>query len=143
VAVSAAAGAAGCGAVQLLRRAGATVVAITSEANHAWLAGKGAIPIAYGPDLRRDVETFHLDAFIDLHGPHYLDLAIELGVPPSRINTIISFAKAASFVARTDGSMAGTGRIMVCAGREVLSPTERTNPAPSKRWPTGCAPAPT
>jgi len=122
---------------------GATVVAIASEANHAWLAGKGAIPIAYSPDLRRDVETFHLDAFIDLHGPHHLDLAIELGVPPSRINTIISLARATSFGARIGGIMADTGRIMVGAGREVLSPTERTNPAPSKRWPTGCTPAPT
>ncbi|WP_328502700.1 hypothetical protein OG828_28335 [Streptomyces sp. NBC_00457] len=64
---------------------------------------------------------------IDLHGPHHLDLAIELGVPPSRINTISSFAKATSIGAPTDGSMAGTSR-------EVLSPTKRTNPTPSKRW---------
>ena len=45
-------------------------MAIASEAAHAWLAGKSAIPVAYGPDLRRDLEACHIDAFIDLHGPH-------------------------------------------------------------------------
>lgn len=110
VAVSAAAGGVGSIAVQLLRRAGATVVAIASPANHAWLADHGAIPIAYGPDLRSALAEHRMDAFIDLHGPEYLDLAVELGVPASRINTIISFAKAAQIGARTEGSMAGTSR---------------------------------
>ena len=51
-----------------------------------------------------------IDAFIDLYGPAYLDLAVDLGVRPSRINTIISFDKAAQIGARTEGSMAGTSR---------------------------------
>ncbi len=88
--------------------------AIASKQNHDWLASKGAIPIAYGPDLRDELRAYQLDAFIDLHGPDYLDLAVELGVAPSRINTIISFAKAAQIGARTEGSTEGTSR-------EVLS----------------------
>ena len=108
VAVSAAAGGVGGIAVQLLRRKGATVLAIASPANHAWLAGHGAIPIAYGPDLRSELAAYQIDAFVDLRGPEYLDLAVDLGVAPSRINTIISFAKAAQIGARTEGSMAGT-----------------------------------
>ncbi|WP_405883756.1 NADP-dependent oxidoreductase [Streptomyces sp. NBC_01384] len=110
VAVSAAAGGVGSIAVQLLRRSGVTVLAIASKTNHAWLAGKGAIPIAYGSGLRRELEAFRIDAFIDLRGPAYLDLAVQLGIPPSRINTIISFDEAAEIGARTDGSVAGTSR---------------------------------
>jgi NADPH:quinone reductase len=110
VAVSAAAGGVGSIAVQLLRRTGATVLAIASEANHPWLASKGAIPVSYGPDLRRELEKYRIDAFVDLYGPEYVDLAVELGVPPSRIDTIISNEKAAEIGARTEGSMAGTSR---------------------------------
>jgi NADPH:quinone reductase len=108
VAVSAAAGGVGGIAVQLLRLRGATVIAIASKANHAWLAAKGAIPVAYGPDLSRDLKAYDIDAFIDLFGPPYVDLAVELGVPPPRINTVIAFDEAAEIGARTDGSMAGT-----------------------------------
>jgi NADPH:quinone reductase len=110
VAVSAAAGGVGAIAVQLLRRKGATVLAIASPRNHPWLAGKGAIPIGYGPGLRGELEGRGISAFIDLRGPEYLDLAVELGIPPHRINTIIAFAKAAQIGARTQGSMAGTSQ---------------------------------
>jgi NADPH2:quinone reductase len=111
VAVSAAAGGVGSLVVQLLRLTGASVLAIASPANHAWLAGHGATPVAYGPDLRRDLAAAApsgIDAFIDLFGPEYVDLAVELGVRPERINTIASFAKAAEIRAKTEGSMAGT-----------------------------------
>jgi NADPH:quinone reductase len=111
VAVSAAAGGVGSLVVQLLRLTGASVLAIASPANHAWLAGHGATPVAYGPDLRRDLAAAapsEIDAFIDLFGPEYVDLAVELGVRPERINTIASFAKAAEIGAKTEGSMAGT-----------------------------------
>jgi NADPH2:quinone reductase len=111
VAVSAAAGGVGSLVVQLLRLTGASVLAIASPANHAWLAGHGATPVAYGPDLRRDLAAAApsgIDAFIDLFGPEYVDLAVELGVRPERINTIASFAKAAEIGAKTEGSMAGT-----------------------------------
>jgi NADPH:quinone reductase-like Zn-dependent oxidoreductase len=48
VVVSAAAGGVGSISVQLARLAGATVIGLASEAHHAWLAGRGVIPVAYG-----------------------------------------------------------------------------------------------
>jgi NADPH:quinone reductase-like Zn-dependent oxidoreductase len=110
VAVSAAAGGVGSLVVQLLGLRGASVVAIASKANHVWLKGKGTTPVAYGPDLRRDLEAAAsggIDAFIDLFGPEYVQLAIDLGVAPERIDTITS-ATAGELGVKTEGSMAGT-----------------------------------
>jgi NADPH:quinone reductase-like Zn-dependent oxidoreductase len=108
VAVSAAAGGVGSLAVQLLRLKGASVLAIASKDNHAWLAGKGVIPVAYGPELRRDLEAAApggVDAFIDLFGPEYVQLAIDLGVSPERIDTI---TMAGDVGVKTEGSAAAT-----------------------------------
>lgn len=107
VAVSAAAGGVGSLVVQLLRLRGVKVLAIASEANHAWLESKGATAIAYGPDLKRDLEAAApsgIDAFIDLFGPEYVQLALDLGVAPGRIETIIAFEKAAEVGALSMGS---------------------------------------
>ena len=111
VAVSAAAGGVGSVTVQLLRTRGATVLAIASEPNHAWLAEHGAIPIAYGDgliDRLRAAAPSGIDAFIDLFGPEYVQLAVDLGIAPDRIDTIISYAKAAEVGAKTEGSSDGT-----------------------------------
>ncbi len=35
-----------------------------------------------------------IDAFIDLFGPEYIDLALELDVPAEKIETIIAFERA-------------------------------------------------
>jgi NADPH:quinone reductase-like Zn-dependent oxidoreductase len=107
VAVSAAAGGVGTLVVQLLLLRGATVLAIASESNHQWLEAKGAIPVAYGENLKADLQAAaptKIDAFIDLFGPEYIDLALDLGVAPERIETIISFARAAEVGAQTKGS---------------------------------------
>jgi NADPH:quinone reductase len=107
VAVSAAAGGVGTLVVQLLLLRGATVLAIASESNHEWLKAKGAIPVAYGPDLKDRLESAvpaRITAFIDLYGPEYVDLALELGVAPERIETIISFARAGEVGAQSKGS---------------------------------------
>ncbi len=45
-----------------------------------------------------------VDAFIDLYGPEYVELAIELEVPPAKIDTIISWEKASEVGAKTEGS---------------------------------------
>jgi NADPH:quinone reductase len=107
IAVSAAAGGVGTVVVQLLRRAGATVLGIASDANHDWLRAHGVVPIAYGgglADRLRAAAPNGIDAFIDLFGPEYLELAIELGVAPQRINTIISRDKAAELGTKLEGS---------------------------------------
>ena len=52
----------------------------------------------------REAAPDGIDAFIDLFGPDYVQLAVDLGVAPERIDTIISFEKAAEVGAKTEGS---------------------------------------
>jgi NADPH2:quinone reductase len=107
VAVSAAAGGVGSLVVQLLAQRGVRVLGIASSANAAWLRAHGIEPVEYGDGLAdrlRQAAPDGVDAFIDLFGPQYVQLAVDLGVPPERINTIISFAKAAEVGAKTEGS---------------------------------------
>ena len=95
VLVSGAAGGVGSVAVQLASRKGATVIGLASERNHAWLASRGIIPVAYGDGQEeriRDAAVGPIGAFIDTYGDGYVELAIELGVDTQRINTIADFA---------------------------------------------------
>lgn len=110
VAVSAAAGGVGSLVVQLLVLRQARVLGIAGEGNAEWLQSHGVIPIAYGRDFQRLAERLReaapsgIDAFIDLFGPDYVQLAVDLGVAPQRIDTIISFQKAGEVGAKTEGS---------------------------------------
>jgi NADPH:quinone reductase-like Zn-dependent oxidoreductase len=95
VVVSAAAGGVGVFAVQLARETDATVIGLAGEANHAWLMEHGVIAVAHGDgvaDRIRAASGGRVDAFIDLFGDGYVELALELGVPKERINTVIDFA---------------------------------------------------
>jgi NADPH:quinone reductase-like Zn-dependent oxidoreductase len=111
VAVSGAAGGVGTLVVQLARRAGATVVALASEGHHDWLREHGAIPVTYGDGVAeriREAAGGPVDAFIDLYGSGYVELALELGVAPERIDTIADFdAPQRHPGVKTDGNMAG------------------------------------
>jgi NADPH:quinone reductase-like Zn-dependent oxidoreductase len=94
VAVSAAAGGVGSLAVQLAKRAGASVVGIAGDDNFDWLRERGVMPVAHGAGLDerlRAAAGAELDAFVDTFGGGYVDLAIALGVAPERINTIINY----------------------------------------------------
>jgi NADPH:quinone reductase len=107
VAVSAAAGGVGSIAVQLLALRGVRVLGIASSGNAEWLRAHGVEPVEYGDGLAnrlRQAAPDGVDAFVDLFGPEYVQLAIDLGVPRERVNTIISFAKAAELGAKTEGS---------------------------------------
>ncbi|MCU1526252.1 MAG: NADPH:quinone reductase [Frondihabitans sp.] len=107
VAVSAAAGGVGSVVVQLLRHRGSNVLGIASASNAEWLTAHGVTPIAYGDGLEdrlRAAAPDGVDAFIDLFGPDYLDLAVALGVPVDRIETIISFARAQELGTKAEGS---------------------------------------
>lgn len=111
VVVSGAAGGVGSLTVQLARNAGATVIGIASESNAAWLRSVGVIPVAYGDDLEerlRKAVPSGIDAFIDTYGSGYVDLAVSLGVDPSRINTVIDYAAAAKAGAKAEASMAAS-----------------------------------
>ncbi|HZU85180.1 MAG TPA: NADP-dependent oxidoreductase [Polyangiaceae bacterium] len=106
VAVSAAAGGVGSIAVQLARRAGATVLGIASAANHDWLASHGVEPVAYGEGMADRLRQAGVTAFIDTHGGGYVKLAIDLGVPRERVNTVIDFAAARQYGVKSEGSQA-------------------------------------
>ena len=107
VVVSAPAGGVGTITVQLLKVKGASVVGLASEDHHDWLRAKGVTPVTYGEGaLQRILEATPdgIDAFIDLYGPDYIDLAVQLGVPPEKIETIISWEAAEQIGAKTEGS---------------------------------------
>jgi len=109
VAVSGAAGGVGSIAVQLARRAGATVIGLASEANHGWLAGHGVIPVAYGDGVGGRIRQAadRVDAFIDTFGGDYVQLALELGVEPARVDTIVSFDAVQRYGVKAEGNTAG------------------------------------
>ncbi len=117
VAVSAAAGGVGSIVVQLLGLRGVRVLAIASLANAEWLAGHGAITVPYGDGLAGRLAAAApngIDAFIDLFGPEYVELAVELGVAHERIETIAAFELAAQLGAKSEGSTsASTPEVLV------------------------------
>jgi NADPH2:quinone reductase len=107
VAVAAAAGGVGTVVVQLLALRGSHVLGIASQTNADWLRAHGAVPVSYGDGLSerlRAAAAGGIDAFIDLFGPEYLDVAVDLGVPRDRIETIASFEKAEELGVKSEGS---------------------------------------
>jgi NADPH:quinone reductase-like Zn-dependent oxidoreductase len=110
VAISGAAGGVGTIAVQLAARTGATVIGLASEPHHDWLRAHGAIPVVYGAGVGDRIMAAgdgRLDAFIDTYGSGYVQLAVDLGIPPERIDTIADWEAAGRVGAKTDGNMAG------------------------------------
>jgi NADPH:quinone reductase-like Zn-dependent oxidoreductase len=137
VVVSAAAGGVGSVAVQLARRTGATVIGLASERNHQWLRCHDIVPVRYGDgQAERIREAAHgkIDAFIDTFGGGYVDLAIELGVAPSRINTIIDFDAVQRLGVHREGTHAiGSASLLaelaaLVADRSLEIPIARTYP---------------
>ncbi len=117
VVVSGAAGGVGSIAVQLARNAGATVIGLASEPNHKWLESHGVVPVAYGDgaaDRIRAASGGKVDAFGDTQGGGYVELALELGVAPERIDTIADYSAPAKYGVKADGNAVG-------ASAEVLA----------------------
>jgi NADPH:quinone reductase-like Zn-dependent oxidoreductase len=97
VVVSAAAGGVGSVTAQLARRTGARVIGLAGEANHDWLRDHDIVPVTYGEGQAERIRAAadgSVDAFIDTFGGGYVELALELGVAPERINTIADFEAA-------------------------------------------------
>lgn len=117
VVVSGAAGGVGSLAVQLAADAGAKVLGLASEHHHAWLADHAVLPVTYGDgvtDRLKGASGGRIDAFIDTYGGGYVELAIDLGVAPGRIDTIIDRAAAETYATKADGNAAA-------ASAEVLA----------------------
>jgi NADPH:quinone reductase-like Zn-dependent oxidoreductase len=110
VVVSGAAGGVGVITVQLARRAGATVIGLASERHHEWLRAHGVVPVVYGDgvaDRIRQAAPGGVDAFLDMVGGGYVELALELGVSPERINTIADFAAIEKHGVKSEGNAFG------------------------------------
>jgi NADPH:quinone reductase-like Zn-dependent oxidoreductase len=103
-------------AVQLARRAGATVIGLASPANHDWLRRHGVVPVTYGDGVADRIRQAagKVDAFIDTVGGGYVQIALDLGVEPSRIDTIANYEAIGKYGVRGDGNAVG-------ASAEVLA----------------------
>jgi NADPH:quinone reductase-like Zn-dependent oxidoreductase len=136
VVVSAAAGGVGSFAAQLARRTGAKVIGLAGEANHDWLRSHDIVPVAYGEGQEERIRAScsgHVDALIDTFGGGYVDLALGLGVPLERINTIADFEAVerlgVSAKGTAEGSLEAFAEILaLIADGEIEAPIARTYP---------------
>jgi len=107
VVVSAAAGGVGSIAAQLAKLKGAKVIGLAGEDNQQWLIDHGIIGVVYGDGQAERIKTAannKIDAFIDTFGQGYVDLALQLGIPADRINTIIDFEAVQKHHIKAEGS---------------------------------------
>jgi NADPH:quinone reductase-like Zn-dependent oxidoreductase len=124
IVISGAAGGVGTIAVQLARNAGATVIGLASESHHGWLRDHGAIPVSYADGVTeriREAAGGRVDALIDTFGSGYVDLAIELGISPERIDTIADLEGAARHGVKTDGSLAGSSTAVLAELAQLIA----------------------
>jgi NADPH:quinone reductase-like Zn-dependent oxidoreductase len=138
VVVSGAAGGVGSLAVQLARRAGATVIGLAGPSNHDWLKRHDVIPVAYGDgvaDRIRNAGPARVDAFLDTHGGDYVEIALnDLDVRPERIDTVVRFDAVAKYGVKADGNAAGASAANLetlaglIASKELELPIARTYP---------------
>jgi NADPH:quinone reductase-like Zn-dependent oxidoreductase len=152
IVVSGAAGGVGSIAVQLARAPGvaapgdqrdALVIGLASAPNHAWLERHGVVPVPYGDGvadrIRAAAPGGRVDAFIDTVGGGYVELALELGVKPDRIDTIADFAAVARYGVKADGNAAGGSAPVLAelarlvAAGELEVPIARTYPLEAVR----------
>jgi NADPH:quinone reductase-like Zn-dependent oxidoreductase len=138
VVIAGAGGGVGVFATQLAVRTGARVIALASESHHAWLRERGAVPVAYGDGVSERItaatEGARLAAFVDLVGRGYVELALELGVPADRIDTIVDFPATQKYGVKFEGGASAASAAtlaelaeLVEAG-ELVVPIQRTYP---------------
>ncbi|MBE1549867.1 NADPH:quinone reductase-like Zn-dependent oxidoreductase [Mycobacterium sp. OAS707] len=128
VAVAGAAGGVGTIAVQLAKRAGATVLGIAGPSNDEWLTAHGVVPVNYGDSLAdrlRAAAPNGIDAFLDFFGGGYVELAVtELGIDPQRVDTIIDFAAIERFGVKGDGNAEGADARVLAELAELIAAGE-------------------
>jgi len=125
-------------AVQLAVRTGARVIALASERHHAWLRERGAVPVAYGDGVSERItaaaDETPVVAFIDLVGGGYVELALELGIPTDRIDTIVDFPAIAKYGVKSDGGAAAASAATLAelaetiAAGDLVVPIQRSYP---------------
>jgi len=132
--VHAAAGSVGTVAVQLARRAGATVIGTASPANHDYLRRLGAIPVAYGAglvDAVRGVAPAPPTVALDAIGGAAIGQSVALGIQADRIGTIVDDKAAAEHgtrVVRAGRSPQRLAEVVELAARGVVTMPIRAYP---------------
>jgi NADPH:quinone reductase-like Zn-dependent oxidoreductase len=123
VVVSGAAGGVGSIAVQLASQAGASVIGLAGKANHDWLAAHAVVPVSYGDGVADRIReaASRVDAFIDTFGAGYVELALQLGVQPARIDTIADFAAVEKYGVKAEGSAAGASATVLAELAERIA----------------------
>ena len=106
--------------------AGATVIGLASEAHHPWLGGHRVFPVAYGDGMADRIRqaASKVDAFIDTFGAEYVQLALELGVEPSRIDTIVNFEAVARYGVNAEGNAAASTASVLAELAGLIAPGE-------------------
>jgi NADPH:quinone reductase-like Zn-dependent oxidoreductase len=139
VVVTGAAGGVGSVAVQLARRAGATVIGLAGPSNHEWLTRHGVLPVAYGEGVAEGIRAAapagNVDAFLDTFGGGYVELALDdLKVSPERVDTVVRFDAAEKYGVKVEGNSAGASvphlaeLAGLAADKELEIPLARTYP---------------
>lgn len=114
VLLHAAAGGVGSFAVQLAVARGATVIGTASVANHDYLTGLGATPVAYGPGLEdrvRQLAPGGVSAVLDSIGGDALDVSVRLVADRARVVTIVDRAGADRLGVRAIGTDRSRARL--------------------------------
>ena len=138
VVIAGAGGGVGVFAVQLAVRTGARVIALASERHHDWLRARGAVPIVYGDGVSDRIitaaEAAPVAAFIDLVGGGYVELALELGIPTDRIDTVVDFPAIRQYGVKGEGGASAASAAtlaelaaLIPAG-DLVVPIQRTYP---------------
>jgi NADPH:quinone reductase len=138
VVIAGAAGGVGVFAVQLAVRTGARVIALASERHHDWLRERGAVPIAYGDGVSDRIitaaEGAPVAALIDLVGGGYVELALELGIPTDRIDTVVDFPAIQQHGVKGEGGASAASAAtlaelaaLIAAG-DLIVPIQRSYP---------------
>jgi NADPH:quinone reductase len=107
------------------------VLGIAGPANADWLTSIGATPVAYGDGLAdrlRAAAPNGIDAFIDTFGSGYVELAVELGVDPQRIDTIIDVEAAQKYGVKTDASGEASNATVLAELAHLVADKELTLP---------------
>jgi NADPH:quinone reductase-like Zn-dependent oxidoreductase len=140
VVVSGAAGGVGSMAVQLAKRAGATVIGLAGPSNHDWLSRHGIIPVAYGDGVADRIRAAvpggqQVTAFLDTYGGDYVELALsDLKVSPEKVDTIVDFSAPAKYGVKAEGNAAGASAAnlaelaRLAASKELEIPLAQTFP---------------
>jgi len=83
----------------LARRTGADVIGIAGPSSAQALRDLGIQPVEYGEGLAERLREAapRIDAFIDCFGHGYVETALDLGVAPERVATIVDFGTAQRF----------------------------------------------